>query len=76
MAGLAFYRAARTARRLAPVAAEAYRRWNALSDEEKERYKQRARVYAQRGQDIGREALRRAEERRRGGGGPPKKKRR
>jgi hypothetical protein len=69
MAGLAFYRAARTARRVAPLAAEAYRRWNALSDEEKERYKQRARVYAQRGQDIGREALRRAEEQRRKRGG-------
>jgi hypothetical protein len=69
MAGLAFYKAARTARRVAPLAAEAYRRWNALSDEEKDRYKQRARVYAQRGQDIGREALRRAEEQRRKRGG-------
>ena len=59
----------RTARRVAPFAAEAYRRWNQLSDEEKARYKQRARVYAQRGQDIGREALRRAEEQRRKRGG-------
>ena len=62
-------RAVRTARRLAPVAAEAYRRWNALSDEEKERYKQRARSYAERGQAIGREAIARAqaEQRRRRG---------
>ena len=64
MAGLAFIKAARTARRVAPLAAEAYRRWNALSDEEKERYKQRARGYAQRGQAIGREALKRAEQQR------------
>ena len=60
-APIAIARAVRTARRLAPVAAEAYRRWNALSDEEKERYKQRARSYAARGQDIGREAIARAQ---------------
>ena len=59
------YRAVRLARRLAPVAAEAYRRWDRLSDEEKERYKRRARGYAERGQAVGREALRRAQERRR-----------
>jgi hypothetical protein len=51
----------RVARRVAPVAAEAYRRWNALSPEEKERYKRRARDVAARGQTIGREALARAE---------------
>ena len=39
----------------------AWERWQSLSDEEKERYKQRARTYARRGQEIGREALRRAE---------------
>jgi hypothetical protein len=60
-APLVIYRVARTARRVAPLAAEAYRRWNALSDEEKERYRERARLYARRGQDIGREALKRAE---------------
>lgn len=60
-APVAVYRAVRTARRLAPVAAEAYRRWNALSDEEKERYKQRARTYAARGQAIGRDAIARAQ---------------
>lgn len=76
MAGLAFYKAFKTARRVAPLAAEAYRRWNQLSDEEKERYKARARMYAQRGQDIGREAIRLAEEqrRRRGGGGGGKRR--
>jgi hypothetical protein len=70
MAGL--YGAAKTARRLAPIAAEAYRRWNALSPEEKERYKARARSYAQRGQDIVREAIRLMEQQRAnrlGGGG-------
>ena len=60
-APLVIYRVARTARRVAPLAAEAYRRWNALSPAEKERYKQQARTYARRGQDIGREALKRAE---------------
>jgi hypothetical protein len=65
-APLVVARAVRTARRVAPIAAEAYRRWNALSDEEKERYKERARVYARRGQEIGREALRRAEAQRLG----------
>jgi hypothetical protein len=60
-APVAVYRAVRTARRLAPVAAEAYRRWNALSPEEKERYKQRARTYAARGQTIGRDAVARAQ---------------
>ena len=58
-------RVIRVARRVAPVAAEAYRRWNSLSPAEKERYKQRARTYAARGQAIGREALARAEQRRR-----------
>ncbi len=66
-AGLAVARAVKTARRVAPIAAEAYRRWNALSDEEKERYKERARTYARRGQEIGREALKRAEAQRRAG---------
>ena len=54
-------RVIKVARRVAPVAAEAYRRWNNLSPAEKERYKQRARDYAARGQVIGREALLRAE---------------
>ena len=54
-------RVIKVARRLAPVAAEAYRRWNQLSPEEKERYKARARQYAARGQAIGLEALQRAE---------------
>ena len=65
MAGIAFYRAAKTARRVAPIAAEAYRRWNALPEAEKERYKARARAYAQRGQDIVREAIRLMEQQRR-----------
>ncbi|HEX8052337.1 MAG TPA: hypothetical protein VF517_05045 [Thermoleophilaceae bacterium] len=68
-APVAIYRAVRTARRVAPLAAEAYRRWNQLSPAEKERHKERVRLYAQRGQDIGREALRRAEEQRRKRGG-------
>ena len=61
MAVLGGLRVIKVARRVAPLAAEAYRRWNQLSPEEKERYKARAREYAARGQTIGREALMRAE---------------
>ncbi len=39
----------RYARRVTPLAMEAYRRWQALSPEERERYKRRAREYAHRG---------------------------
>ena len=42
-------RALRSARRMAPVAMELYRRWQTLSPEEKERYKRQARGYADRG---------------------------
>ena len=65
-APLAAARALRTARRLYPLAVAAYRRWDALTDEEKERYRERARQYAQRGQQIGKDAYARA--RKRGGG--------
>lgn len=54
-------RARRYARRLTPLAMEAYRRWQTLSPEEKERYKARARGYA----DRGRRALDDARARRR-----------
>ena len=59
-APLAALRVIKVARRMAPVAAEAYRRWNNLSPAEKERYKQRARDAAARGQAIGRDAYERA----------------
>lgn len=54
--------ARRYARRLTPLAMEAYRRWQALSPEEKERYKARARGYA----DRGRHAVEQARKKRRG----------
>ena len=60
MAAAGGLRVIRVARRVAPLAAEAYRRWNQLSPEEKERYKARAREYAARGQAIGRDAYVRA----------------
>jgi|SoiMetStandDraft_2_1073263.scaffolds.fasta_scaffold273596_3 TRAP-type C4-dicarboxylate transport system substrate-binding protein len=41
--------AARGARRAWPYVLMAWERWQALSPEEKERYKKRAREYAQRG---------------------------
>ena len=54
---------ARAARRAYPLVLAAYERWQSLSPEEKERYKQRARAAGERG--------RRAIEQRRRGGGPP-----
>lgn len=55
-------RARRYARRLTPLAMEAYRRWQALPPEQKERYKAQARDYA----DRGRRAVTRQVEQRRG----------
>ena len=54
-------RARRYARRITPLAMEAYRRWQALTPEEKERYKARARGYA----DRGRHAIEQARKKRR-----------
>jgi len=53
---------ARAARRAWPLVLAAYERWQALSPEEKERYKQRARAAGERGRRV-------IEHRRRGGGG-------
>ncbi len=61
-APIVVWRAAKMARRVAPLAAEAYRRWNALPPAEKERYKQRARAAGERGRRL-------LEQRRRGGPG-------
>jgi TRAP-type C4-dicarboxylate transport system substrate-binding protein len=64
MAGLP--RAARTARRLWPVALALYRRWDSLPPEQKERYRRMARENAQRSREaavrsaqVARERLRR-----------------
>ncbi|MEA2475543.1 MAG: hypothetical protein QOE06_3458 [Thermoleophilaceae bacterium] len=46
-------RVIQVARRVAPIAAEVYRRWSNLSPAEKERYKKRARQYGERGRDAG-----------------------
>lgn len=54
-------RAARAARRMAPLAMEAYRRWERLPPEEKERYRRRLRDFTERG----RTAIERAQDRRR-----------
>jgi hypothetical protein len=58
--GVALQRAARTARRAWPYLLMAWERWQALSPEEKERYKKRAREYADRGRRV-------VDQRRRGG---------
>jgi glycogen debranching enzyme len=47
--GTRIARTARGARRVWPYMLMAWERWQALSPEEKERYKRRAREYAERG---------------------------
>jgi hypothetical protein len=47
--GARLQRANRAARRAWPILLAAWERWQALSPEEKERYKRRARQYADRG---------------------------
>jgi hypothetical protein len=61
----------RYARRVTPLAMEAYRRWQALSPEDKERYKRQARGYT----DRGRQAIEQARHRRGDGGGKLRRKR-
>jgi len=61
-------RGRKAARRLAPLALEAWRRWQSLPPEEKERYRSLARRYAERGRGVGRTAYDRFGRR---GGGPP-----
>jgi hypothetical protein len=52
-------RAARYARRLWPLALAAKRHWDNLSDEDRERYRRRAREYAERGRRAVDDARRR-----------------
>jgi hypothetical protein len=52
-------RAVRGVRRLWPYVLMAWERWQALSPDEKERYKRRARSYADRGRRAGEERRRR-----------------
>ena len=56
-------RASNAGRRAWPLILMAWERWQALSDEEKERYRRRAREYAERGKKVVDDA------RKRGGGG-------
>lgn len=56
-------RTRRYARRLVPLALEAYRRWQALPPEKREQYLRQARSYA----DRGRRALQQQQARRRRG---------
>jgi hypothetical protein len=55
MSGLAARRAARYARRAWPFLLAAYRRWERLTPEEKERYRRQARQTVERGQRMYRE---------------------
>lgn len=63
-----YRRAYKTARRLYPLVLEAYRRWDKLSDADKERYKQQAMRYSQQALAYARDAASHAP--------VPKKKRR
>jgi hypothetical protein len=52
-------RAFKAAKRLYPLAKEAWRRWDQLSDAEKERYKQQAKKYANQAYTLARDATER-----------------
>ena len=55
---MATYRAAwRTAKKLYPLALAAWRRWDQLSDAEKERYKRQAKRYAEQSATYARRAV-------------------
>jgi hypothetical protein len=69
-----YRRAYRTARRLYPLMLEAWRRWDRLSDAEKERYKQQAKGYATEAARLARDAASRAP--RRAGGSTSARRRR
>jgi hypothetical protein len=69
-----YARAFRAARRLYPLARQAWRRWDDLSDAEKERYKRQAKRYANEAVRLAREAASRAP--RRGGDSTGGRKRR
>ncbi len=61
---------ARAARRYGPpLAHAAYRRWQAMTPEEKERYRRQMREYAGRGRAVAKGAAGRVRDR--GRGGPP-----
>jgi hypothetical protein len=51
-----YRRAYKTAKRLYPLALAAYRRWDTLSDEEKERYKEQAKRYSRQAVAYARDA--------------------
>jgi hypothetical protein len=51
-----YRRAYKAAKRLYPLALAAYRRWDQLSDAEKEQYRQRARLYSQQAVTYARQA--------------------
>lgn len=55
-----YRRAYRTARKLYPLMLMAYRRWDSLSDEEKERYIARAKEYSRQASSYARQTAARA----------------
>jgi hypothetical protein len=70
-----YRRAYRAARRLYPLALEAWRRWDKLSDSEKERYKRQAKRYADEALRLARDAASRAPRRANGSGSTRKRRR-
>ena len=70
-----YRRAYKTARRLYPLMLAAYRRWDSLSDEEKQRYLEQAKRYSRQASAYAREAAARAPRPKRGTVAKPKRKR-
>jgi hypothetical protein len=68
-------RAWRAAKRLYPLAREAWRRWDDLSDAEKERYKRQAKRYTNEAARLARDAASRTPLPGRGQGGSRKRRR-
>jgi hypothetical protein len=59
-----FRQAYKLAKRMTPVAVEAYRRWDRMSPEEKERHRKRAMAAAARARDVARVSAERVRKRR------------
>jgi len=69
-----YRRAYRTARRLYPLMLAAYRRWDSLSDEEKQRYLEQAKRYSRLASAYAREAASHAPRSKRASAPKPKRK--
>ena len=69
-----YRRAYKTARRLYPLMLAAYKRWDSLSDEEKQRYLEQAKRYSRQASAYARDAAARAPRPKRGSAPKPNRK--